>query len=106
MSLDLSDKHWCSVCLSFSSSIVDHLGSVDTGEPIVNAVHSDSALIGGKLMLVLSSVEKTLHVIILTYSYMVPLWIFLVFIFDSIVCFWFGLTGAICNFRLSIAIYV
>ncbi|XP_065120265.1 contactin-associated protein-like 5 isoform X2 [Paramisgurnus dabryanus] len=34
-------------------SLSDHLGSVDTGEPIVNAVHSDSALIGGVIAVVI-----------------------------------------------------
>ncbi|KAA0704301.1 Contactin-associated protein-like 4 [Triplophysa tibetana] len=34
-------------------SLTDHLGSVDTGEPIVNAVHSDSALIGGVIAVVI-----------------------------------------------------
>lgn len=34
-------------------TLSDHLGSVDTGEPIVNAVHSDSALIGGVIAVVI-----------------------------------------------------
>uniref|UniRef100_A0A8C1W1F5 Contactin associated protein like 3 n=1 Tax=Cyprinus carpio TaxID=7962 RepID=A0A8C1W1F5_CYPCA len=34
-------------------SLTDHVGSVNTGEPIVNAINSDSALIGGVIAIVI-----------------------------------------------------
>uniref|UniRef100_A0A8C2Q5L4 Contactin associated protein like 3 n=1 Tax=Cyprinus carpio TaxID=7962 RepID=A0A8C2Q5L4_CYPCA len=34
-------------------SLTDHVGSVNTGEPIVNAINSDSALIGGVIAVVI-----------------------------------------------------
>lgn len=51
----LSLALYFSVSLSVYLSAVDHSGTLGTGEPIVNAIKSDSALIGGNRNIFLMS---------------------------------------------------